>query len=306
MSHLLAQLPLARFEVNRNAAMRMNPNWLDEVWHQDSTRVVVIHQEKIPVTDELSLILVKPDFLNLDSKSVKENTCLLGVTSEHTYVAYFSSEDNLNEASWVSLRAVGAQLSSLEVGLATTATALNAWHSSHQYCPKCGSVTELTSAGWSRTCHADKSEHYPRTEPAMIVAVHDENNRILLGRRKEWPDSWFSTLAGFIEAGESAEACVIREVQEESGIEVDPKSLEYLGSQPWPFPASLMLGYRAKAITTGLVNDEDELAEVKWFSHDEFAQACELKTLQLPNKTTIAWHLIADWYGKPIPETWSR
>lgn len=306
MSHLLAQLPLARFEVDRAASLRINPHWLDEIWHLETTRVLFIFDEKVPVTDDLSLILVKPEFLKLDSKSAKEKIALLGVTDSNTYVAYFADEDKLTEASWVSLRAVGAQLSSLEVGLATTATALNAWHKSHQYCPKCGSTTELTSAGWSRTCQADKSEHYPRTEPAMIVAVQDENERILLGRRKEWPASWFSTLAGFVEAGESAEACVVREVLEESGIEIDPKSLEYLGSQPWPFPASLMLGYRAKALTTGLQNDEDEMAEVKWFSRDEFAQACEQKNLQLPNKTTIAWHLIADWYGQTMPSNWCR
>lgn len=306
MSHLLAQLPLARFEVDRAATMRANPNWLNEVWQKDSTRVLVIQQEKIPVTDDLSLILVKPEFFNQDAKSVAKNVCLLGITDSNVFLAYFAEEDNLAEASWVSLRSVGAQLSALEVGLATTATALDAWHKSHQFCPKCGSETKSTSAGWSRTCLNDNSEHYPRTEPAMIVAVHDENDRILLGRRKEWPETWFSTLAGFVEAGESAEACVLREVYEESGIDLDPQSLTYLGSQPWPFPASLMLGYRAKALTTGLVSDEEEMAEVRWFSKDEFATACELKTLQLPNKTTIAWHLIADWYGQPMPTTWCR
>lgn len=306
MSHLLAELPLARFEVDRAATLRTNPNWLAEIWPQESTRVLVIYEEKIPVTDELSLILVKPNFLAADFKDVAKQVCLLGVADSITYVAYFAKDEKLSEASWVSLRSVGAQLSALEVGLATTATALNAWHNSHQFCPKCGSETKSTNAGWSRSCSSDKSEHYPRTEPAMIVAVHDENDRILLGRRKEWPESWFSTLAGFVEAGESAEACVLREVYEESGIEVDPKSLTYLGSQPWPFPASLMLGYRAKALTTGLVNDEDEMAEVRWFSKDEFVTACELKTLQLPNKTTIAWHLISDWYGQPMPTNWCR
>ncbi len=306
MSQLLNQLPLARFEVDRAAALRTNPNWLTDVWNQQTTRVLVVYQEKIPVTDDLSLILVKPDFLKLDSKTLHESVVLLGVTDTTTYLSYFAQEDNLTEASWVSLRGVGAQLSSLEVGLATTATALNAWHNGHKYCPKCGNKTELAAAGWSRICATDKSEHYPRTEPAMIVAVEDENNRILLGRRKEWPTGWFSTLAGFVEAGESVEACVVREVLEESGITIDQKSLKYLGSQPWPFPASLMLGYRAKALTTSIQVDAAEMAEVKWFSRDEFSQACEMKNLQLPNKTTIAWHLIADWYGQPMPAEWCR
>ena len=306
MSHLLPELPLARFEVDRASSLRTDPNWLLDIWHQDSTRVVVVKSGKLPVTDELSLLLIKPDFLAQTVEQVKESISLLGITTEHTYLAYFADSDELNESAWASLRDVGAQLSALDVGLATSATALAAWHESHKYCAKCGASTFVSGAGWSRTCSVEKTEHYPRTEPAMIVAVEDEAGRVLLGRRHQWAQGWFSTLAGFVEAGESVEACVVREVLEESGIEVDPKSLRYLGSQPWPFPASLMLGYRATALTTGIEHDNEEMAEVKWFSRDEFTEACEQKTLQLPNQTTIAWHLIQDWYGEPMPTTWSR
>lgn len=306
MSHLLSELPLARFEVDRAAHLRANPEWLTQVWQDQSTRVLVIKDGNLPVTDELSLILVKPEHLNLDVDQVNEFISLLGVTDEHTFVAYFTDQDELAESSWVSLRDVGAQLSAADVGLATSATALGAWHNNHKYCAKCGAKTFVTGAGWSRTCSVENTEHYPRTEPAMIVAVEDKAGRILLGRRNQWPVSWFSTLAGFVEAGESAEACVVREVLEESGISVDPNSLRYLGSQPWPFPASLMLGYRATAVTTEVKSDEDEMAEVKWFSRDEFVAACESKVLQLPNQTTIAWHLIQDWFGQPLPKTWSR
>ena len=306
MSHLLSELPLARFEVDRAAYLRSRPDWLTEIWTQDSTRVLVVNDGKIPVTDDLSLILTKPGHFNLLSSQVAEDISLLGVTSEHTYLVYFTTNDQLSEVSWVSLRDVGAQLSALDVGLATSATALGAWHENHKYCAKCGASTIVSAAGWSRTCSLEKTEHYPRTEPAMIVAVQDQAGRILLGRRKQWADSWFSTLAGFVEAGESAESCVIREVFEESGITVDPNTLQYLGSQPWPFPASLMLGYRATAISTDLKSDDDEMAEVKWFSRSEFIAACESKALQLPNQTTIAWHLIQAWFGEDMPTTWCR
>lgn len=306
MSQLFAELPLARFEVDRAAFLRTNPDWLNQIWNDDSTRVLVLKNGLLPVTDELSLVLVKPSHLNLTVEQASEYVSLLGVTNTNTYLAYFTDEDDLTEASWVSLRTVGAQLTSFDVGLATSATALGAWHNNHKFCSKCGAQTLVTGAGWSRTCPSENFEHYPRTEPAMIVAVEDENGRILLGRRKEWTPGWFSTLAGFVEAGESVEACVVREVFEEAGVEIDRQSLRYLGSQPWPFPASLMLGYRATAITTDLKNDDDEMAEVRWFSRDEFAAACENKSLQLPNTTTIAWHLIQDWYGQQMPTTWCR
>jgi NAD+ diphosphatase len=306
VSQIITELPLARFEIDRAAALRAKPNWLDELWLSDATRVLIVKSGQVPVTDDLSLILIKPAHLKLTSEQVTENVSLLGSTNEHNYLAYFSNQDELSEASWVSVRDVGAQLSSAEVGLATSATALSAWHSNHQFCNKCGAKTLLSSAGWARTCSVEENEIYPRTEPAMIVAVEDENGRILLGRRKQWPASWFSTLAGFVEAGESVEACVVREVLEESGVSIDPNSLKYLGSQPWPFPASLMLGYRATAITTGIKHDDDEMAEVKWFSRDEFIEACETKNLELPNQTTIAWYLIQDWFGENMPTTWSR
>jgi NAD+ diphosphatase len=306
VSNLIDQLPLARFEVDRAANLRTDPNWLEGIWNSESTRVLVLKSGNLPVTDDLSLILVKPDHLNLTAEQASKYVSLLGISESKTYLAYFTNEDDLTEASWVSLRNVGSQLTSFDVGLATSATALGAWHNNHQFCAKCGAKTLVTGAGWSRTCSVEKTEHYPRTEPAMIVAVEDEAGRILLGRRKEWAPGWFSTLAGFVEAGESVEACVVREVFEESGIKVDRQSLRYLGSQPWPFPASLMLGYRATALTTNLKNDDDEMAEVRWFSRDEFTQACENKTLQLPNTTTIAWHLIGHWYGQQMPTTWCR
>ena len=303
---MIADLPLARFDTDRAAAMRADEQWLERVWHADNTRVLVLSEGNVPVTDDVSLIWVKPGAIDLDLSVVAECAVMLGVDAQHSYVALVGDRVTVDAVSWVSLRGIGAQLSARDVGLAIAAVAMNSWHGTHSYCPRCGNPTVITQAGWARHCKHDNSDHYPRTEPAMIAAVNDADDRILLGRRNEWPEGWFSTLAGFVEAGESVEACVVREVFEEAGIRVAPDSLRYLGSQPWPFPASLMLGYRATATSTDIEREEAEMAEVRWYSRDEFDSACTTEALRLPNNSTIAFHLIQHWYGKPIPLEWTR
>lgn len=303
---MISDLPLARFDTDRAAALRFDEAWLERVWQSDNTRVLVLQDGNVPVTDEVSLIWVKPDAIDLDENVIAQCAVLLGVDDDHTYLALVNDQAKIEAISWVSLRGIGAQLSARDVGLASAAVAINSWHSSHLHCPRCGNPTELSQAGWARRCRHDNSDHYPRTEPAMIAAVNDKDDRILLGRRNEWPEGWFSTLAGFVEAGESVEACVIREIFEEAGIRVAPDSLRYLGSQPWPFPASLMLGYRATAISTDIAREEAEMAEVRWFSREEFVTECESENLRLPNNSTIAFHLIQHWFGKPIPLEWTR
>lgn len=299
-------LPLSRFAVHRGAERRSRPDWAAAARLDERTKVLVVNDHRIPVTDELSLIWVHPHALELSDVQFAGNAVLLGADDDSDYVAVVNDAATVDAPAWVHLREVGAQLSAHDVGLAVTAIAMSQWHATHRFCPRCGGPTEVTQAGWARTCQADASEHYPRTEPAMIVAVDDAAGRILLGRRTGWQDGWFSTLAGFVEAGESVEACVVREVKEEAGVEVDPDSLRYVGSQPWPYPASLMLGYRATAATTAIAHDESEMAEVRWYTRGEFEAACRDGSLQVPGRVTIAWHLIADWYGGEIPAEWSR
>ena len=303
---LMNDLPLARFTVDRLAELRANPQWFDQAWASDNTRVLVLHDRNIPVTDELSIVWVKPWSLKMSHSDAKQVAVFLGADDDHTYIAIMEDEVGLTDVTWASLRDVGAALSAKDVGLATAAIALAAWHDGHQFCPKCGAKTEVAMAGWSRKCNVHDSEHYPRTEPAMIVAVEDLAGRILLGRRREWPEGWLSTLAGFVEAGESCEAAVIREVYEESGIHVDLQSLKYMGSQPWPFPASLMLAYRAIATSTEVEMHDEEMTEVQWFSRDELSAACEAQTLKLPSPVSIAFRLIQSWYGNDIPIKWCR
>jgi NAD+ diphosphatase len=299
-------LPLARFTVDRLAELRADPQWFKKAWASDQTRVLVLHERSIPVTAELSIVWVKPWSLKMSDLAAEQAALFLGADQDHTYIAIMEDEVGLTDVNWASLRDVGAALSAKDVGLATTAIALATWHEGHHFCPKCGAKTDIALAGWSRKCTVDDSEHYPRTEPAMIVAVEDLAGRILLGRRREWPEGWLSTLAGFVEAGESCEAAVIREVYEESGIHVDLQSLKYMGSQPWPFPASLMLAYRAVATSTEVEMHDDEMTEVQWFSRDELAAACNAQTLKLPSPVSIAFRLIQSWYGEDIPIQWCR
>lgn len=201
---------------------------------------------------------------------------------------------------WSPLRTVGADLGAADAGLATTAVALDTWHRRHTRCPRCGAATRVVQAGWARVCPDDGSEHFPRTDPAVIMAVVDDDDRLLLGHAAAWPPGRFSTLAGFVEAGESAEHAVRREVAEEAGVEVG--GVEYRGSQPWPFPASLMLGFRARALTTVLSFGDDELTDARWFTRAELAAAVRAGEVLLPGPASIARALIEDWFGRPLPE----
>ncbi|WP_190278742.1 NAD(+) diphosphatase [Cellulomonas sp. B6] len=200
---------------------------------------------------------------------------------------------------WRPLRAVGASLDAHDAGLATTAVALDAWHDRHPRCPRCGARTRTAQAGWSRVCDVDGSEHYPRTDPAVIMAVVDDADRLLLGHAAAWPQGRWSTLAGFVEAGESAEQAVRRETREETGVVVG--DVEYAGSQPWPFPASLMLGFRGRATTTDVRPDGVEMADARWFSRADLAAAVAVGEVVLPGDTSIARALIEQWFGEPLP-----
>ncbi len=219
-----------------------------------------------------------------------------------------SREDPLvpEGAEWRGLRQVGLRLPATERGLLAELLALANWHATHTHCPRCGTPTEAAGLGWWRTCPADGSEHYPRTDPAIIALLLDDDDNALLGRQVRWPVGAFSTLAGFVEPGESAEAAVVREISEESGLR--PHVAHYIGSQPWPFPASLMLGYHARVggVRPEPTVDGVEIAEVRWLSRAELGPACESREVRLPGRLSIAHHLIRLWYGHDLPEEWCR
>jgi NAD+ diphosphatase len=158
----------------------------------------------------------------------------------------------------------------------------------------------VENAGHTRRCVNDDSEHYPRTDPAVIMLVVDDDDRLLLGRQVSWPERRFSTLAGFVEPGESLEAAVRREVHEEAGITVD--AVTYLGSQPWPFPSSLMLGFTAHARDTAVDRRDGEIAETRWYTREGMLADIASGELLVSPSISISRRLIEHWYGGSLPE----
>lgn len=205
------------------------------------------------------------------------------------------------------LREIGAELGDVDAAAATTAVALSQWHTTARYCTRCGGVTELMQAGWSRRCQQCQRIEFPRTDAAVIVLVRDSDDRALLGSRTVWPSNWYSTLAGFVEAGESAEGAVVREMAEEAGVQVDPTRIVYRGSQPWPFPRSLMLGFHAWTDSPETAEaDGEEIRQVRWVSRAQFAELAEAQEVLVPPPISIARRLIEDWYGQSVPGVWGR
>ena len=200
------------------------------------------------------------------------------------------------------LRLAGHTLSAADASLATTAVAMLAWQGRSKFAPWSGEPMALAKGGWVRVA-PDGKEDYPRTDPAVICLVHDGADQVLLARQPIWPQRWFSVLAGFCEPGESLEQCVEREIAEEVGVDVS--DVGYLGSQPWPFPRSLMIGFQATADPTRpLVPADGEIEEARWFHVDEVAEALARRRdwgdvsdapLLLPGSISIARAMIESW-----------
>lgn len=209
-------------------------------------------------------------------------------------------DDVVRRATIVGLRDVG-DLPDREAGLAVAAVALAAWHARHPRCPRCGAVTLPVQAAWSRECVADGSVHFPRTDPAVIMGVRDHDDRVLLGHAATFPAHRWSCLAGFVEAGESAEAAVRRETAEETAVAVG--ELEYLGSQPWPFPCSLMLAYLGRTVEPRPEPRPDgvEMLDARFFSRAELRAAVDSGEVVLPPGSSIARAILTHWYGAALP-----
>lgn len=194
---------------------------------------------------------------------------------------------------WRSLREVGADLGPVDAESFASATGLANWHGTHGFCARCGAPTQPASAGWTRRCTAEGSEHFPRTDPAVIMAVYDPDDRLLLARGASWPAGRYSVLAGFVEPGESLAMAVAREVQEEVGVAVT--GVSYLGDQPWPFPSSLMLGCEAYAADPTLTPDLTEIAEAMWVTRQEYRTRVDEGAWGAGTPISISRRLIQRW-----------
>jgi NAD+ diphosphatase len=192
------------------------------------------------------------------------------------------------------LRDVGPLIGHQPGAILAYARGLTFWHERHKFCGVCGSPTQATEAGHVRRCtnEACKAQHFPRTDPAVIMLVTD-GDRVLLGRQKIWPPGQHSILAGFVEPGESLEDAVAREVEEEVGLKV--RDIRYQSSQPWPFPASIMLGFTCVADSVEPKVNTDELESARWFTREEIRNCPENDTFRLPRRVSISRRLIEDW-----------
>ena len=305
------RLLVGRPVLNRVDELRGDEGRVAAFWADPSATVLVLYgddvelQEASPIptlrlAPTSTLGTVRPDaafLLGLDGDAP-----VFGIVDDTP-----STDDGDVPSNRASLRQIGATLSARDSELITTTMALGNWHRTHPRCSRCGAATVIERAGWVRRCPVDDSLHFPRTDPAVIVLPIDPFSRVLLGRRIGWDQSWFSTLAGFVEPGESAESAVVREIAEEVGVEVDPATVQFMGSQPWPFPSSIMLGFHA----FGRSNQEpkpdgEEIVEARWFTRDQLFEACESGEVRIPPRISIARHLIEAWYGEELPGQWSR
>ena len=283
---------LSRGTLDRDAKSRDDPTALEAAWQ--SARVLVVDDGSALVDEQ-----DRPRLVLLDSTDAPAGDRLyLGRDGEGPVFAIAASLPRRLGARPLGLREVGALLDDRDAGLLVHAVGLANWHASHPCCARCGTATEVVKGGSVRRCPDDGSEHFPRTDPAMIVLVHDGGDRCVLGRQALWPQGRYSTLAGFVEPGESAEQAVVREVAEETGLVVDEVS--YVASQPWPFPSSLMLGFRARCAGDAVPAPVDgELEDARWFTRAELRDAARWGArgggLQLPGPVSIASLLITDW-----------
>jgi NAD+ diphosphatase len=308
---LTPQLPLSRTRINRDAISRKIPGFLEQIMGEDTTRVVLIWRgEALLAEDSRTRIeLVVPAgvpagslliYLGVTTQSVRdipEGTRIVAAVLDDEGGPLVSKD----MARWVSARTMAHALDDLDSGIVVEALAMANWHHAHTYSPITGAPAEPDQAGWTRVDQSTGKDLFPRTDAAVIALVTDQHDRIVLGSNALWEARRYSLLAGFVEPGESLETAVIREVFEESGLVVT--NPVYMGSQPWPFPASLMVGFRAEIDEASLADirpDGTEIIDLRWFSREELLSS--LGEVLLPGRPSIARAMIESWLGQELPE----
>lgn len=276
---------------------RLDEDWLAAAWAAPDTRVLVLAGSRFRMNDGEVL-------WSTPAQVPEGRRVLLGQEREGAPVrfAVLGSPDLAVGPEWVGLREVAAAVPASDAPYVLHAVGIAEWHRLTRFCPRCGQPLEPVSSGHVLRCSGCGRDQFPRIDPAVIMLITDEDDRALLGRQPSWPAHRWSTLAGFFEPGESAEDAVRREVAEETGIRVG--EVAYVGSQPWPFPSSLMLAFTGRATTTDIHVDAKEIEAARWYSRAEALAAAESGDLLIPPGISISRTLITGWYGADLPSSW--
>lgn len=305
------ELPLASSALDRDALSRTRDNLIAELLAQPSTSIIAVYDRQLAVDSVDNLSQLRSFAIQEIPQELRDPEVALWVYVGRlngtatlalvvpTVLAGFDTAEWRDQVSWLGLRELAESAHTESASVAVPVVALANWHVTSQFCGRCGGSTVVEQAGWVRRCVVCEVEHFPRTDSAVIMAIIDSQDRILLGNSSKWSDNRFSTLAGFVESGESLEAAVRRESFEESGVHIGQVS--YWGSQPWPFPASLMLGYFARAESTDIRVDAHELRAARWFTRDELVALVASGQVTLPGTASIARCLIETWLEGTVP-----
>ena len=294
--------PYAAIGLDRASERRGDSAWIESLFNDPTSRLLPIWRSRnFVVPGEAPRVsVIEPETARALSippgdavfLGLKEDIAHFAVDVSHIDDPA-STQVFEGRGEFVDLRSVGPLLSRDDGGILAYAKGITHWHARHRFCGACGTETVMREAGHVRMCRDTDcgSQHFPRTDPAVIMLV-SQGDRVVLGRKSEWVEHMYSTLAGFVEPGESLEDAVAREVWEEVRIKV--QNVRYHSSQPWPFPASLMLGFYADAVTDDIAFDRDELEDARWFTRQELADGgAGIK--HRPRSDSIARRLIKDW-----------
>lgn len=320
-------LTYANMPLDRCSNQRKNKHWLTLEFNHQDTLFCVINDGMGLFSHENTFTPIYLRKSQLDSLSIesciylgKGNLCKEAVLVESTSVrslftldfeklCFSTQAQLLNLGQWHNLREITPNLTVIDVSIQALAKALVYWHGAHHYCGKCGSASKSVDAGHARRCIECSNRSFPRTDPAVIMLVEhrfpDGIARCLLGRQASWKSGMYSTLAGFVDPGETLEEAVIREVLEETAVVVE--NPQYITSQPWPFPASVMLGFTAVATSTTIDISEDDIDDCQWFSREQLASFYtgsktndEKNEYRIGSGYSISSYLITAWKNKEI------
>jgi NAD+ diphosphatase len=298
--------------IDRAGERRRDPAWVAERLADPRTRAVGVTRRGVVVVGGADVVSREETWDPPERESAEpvrlarlpvagEDPILLGVEPDGTALFAIAVDAPPEGTREIGLRDAAVLLDQSEGGLAAYATAMLGWHRAHGFCAHCGHATEMIEAGHVRSCPECGRQHHPRTDAVVIMLVL-RGDDVLLGRQASWPPGRYSALAGFVEPGEALEEAVAREVQEEAGVQI--ADIRYVASQPWPFPASLMLGFFADYAGGEPAIGDQELEDVRWFTRDEVRAAADgdESTLKLPPRLAIARTLIDGWLaGRSAP-----